>query len=257
MPVFPVYDFSKKVIFITGASSGIGKATALSFGRAKATIMIADINAEAGMKLVQTIKEFGGKVGFVKCDVSKEEEVKSAIAETVDAFGRIDCAFNNAGIEGQMAYTDQCSSENWDSVIRTNLNSVWHCMKYQIKEMLKQKSGSIINCSSIAGLVGFVGSPAYVASKHGILGLTKTAALEYGKSGIRVNAICPGVIETPMIDRFTHGEEKALKQLKDAEPIGRLGHSEEIAEAVLWLSSDASLFLTGHPLVVDGGWVAQ
>lgn len=253
----PNYDFSNQVIFITGASSGIGRATALSFGRSKAKVMLADVNTDAGVMLAKTIKEAGGQAAFIKCDVSQEDEVRRAIAETVEVFGRIDCAFNNAGIEGQAGSTAECSTENWNAVMQTNLNGVWYCMKYQIKEMLKQKGGSIINCSSIAGLVGFPGSPAYVAAKHGVLGLTKTAALEYAKANIRVNAICPGVIETPMIDRFTHGEDGSLQTLQAAEPIGRLGQAEEIAQAALWLSSSASSFVTGHPLVIDGGWVAQ
>lgn len=257
MSTAPVYNFSKQVVFITGASSGIGRATALKFGEAQAQVMLADVNSQAGIALAKTIRDKGGKAAFVKCDVSNEDEVKRAIAETIDVFGRIDCAFNNAGIEGQVGTTAECSKENWNQVLQTNLTGIWFCMKYQIVEMLKQKSGTIINCSSIAGLIGFPGSPAYVASKHGVLGLTKTAALEYAKSNIRINAVCPGVIETPMIERFSHGEQALLNQLKVAEPIGRMGKAEEIADSVLWLASSASSFVTGHTLTVDGGWVAQ
>lgn len=257
MSNFSHYDFSDQVIFITGASSGIGQATALQFAKAKAKVMLADINSDHGLKVVNQIREQGGHAAFVKCDVSKEQEVKKAITETIEVFGQLDCAFNNAGIEGQSAMTANCSSENWNNVLQTNLTGVWYCMKYQIAEMLKKKSGTIVNCSSIAGLVGFQTSAAYVASKHGLLGLTKTAALEYAPSNIRINAICPGVIQTPMIDRFTRGEEGKLQQLSAGEPIGRVGEASEIAECVLWLSSRASSFVVGHPLVADGGWVAQ
>jgi NAD(P)-dependent dehydrogenase (short-subunit alcohol dehydrogenase family) len=172
-------------------------------------------------------------------------------------WGRIDFAFNNAGIEGTQALTPECSAENWDRVIDVNLRGVWLCLKYQIPEMLKQGRGSIVNCSSIAGLIGFPGIPAYVASKHGVIGLTKTAALEFAKKNIRVNAICPGVIQTPMIDRFVHGEAKIQKQFIDGEPVGRIGTPEEIAAAALWLCSESSSFVTGHSLIVDGGWLAQ
>jgi len=183
--------------------------------------------------------------------------LKRAGDETVKEFGRLDYAFNNAGIEGEQGVTPDCTEENWNKVININLKGVWLCMKYQIPQMLKQGSGSIINCSSIAGLVGFPGIPAYVASKHAVIGLTKTAALEYAKSNIRVNAICPGVIQTPMIERFAHGEAQIKKQLADGEPVGRMGQPEEIASAALWLGSSESSFVTGHSLVVDGGWVAQ
>ncbi len=257
MSKLPQYDFSEQVIFITGASSGIGRATALKFANAKAKIVLIDLNADAGLALAKSIRDLGTHAAFIKCDVSKEQNVKMAIAETIEVFGQIDCAFNNAGIEGEAALTADCTTENWNHVIQTNLTGAWLCMKYQIAEMLKKKSGTIINCSSIAGLIGFQTSPAYVAAKHGLLGLTKTAALEYAQSNIRINAICPGVIETPMIDRFTHGNNDAVQQLKKSEPIGRLGQPDEIADAVLWLSSPASSFVTGHSLVIDGGWVAQ
>lgn len=251
------YDFRNTVALITGASTGIGRATALAFGKSGAQVVLADVNMDALGKTAFEIKEAGGKAEFFKCDVSKDADVKVLVAKTVSLFGRLDMAFNNAGVEGQQALTPDCTEENWDRVFNTNLKGVWLCMKYQIPQMLKQGGGSIVNCSSIAGVIGFPGIPAYTASKHGVLGLTKTAALEYAKNNIRVNAVCPGVIQTPMIDRFTHGEAQIRKQLVDGEPIGRVGQPDEIASAVLWLSSPDAAFTTGHSMVIDGGWVAQ
>jgi NAD(P)-dependent dehydrogenase (short-subunit alcohol dehydrogenase family) len=251
------FDFKGAVAFVTGGSTGIGCATAIEFGKAGAAVVIADVNVDAGGRVAHLIRDAGGKAEFIKCDVSKDADVKAAIAKTVSLYGRLDFAFNNAGIEGQQALTPECSEENFDRVINTNLKGVWLCMKYQIPQMLKQGGGAIVNCSSIAGVIGFPGIPAYVASKHAVLGLTKTAALEYAKQNIRVNAVCPGVIQTPMIDRFVHGEAQIRKQFMDSEPVGRIGKSEEIASAVQWLCSEGAAFTTGHPLVVDGGWVAQ
>jgi NAD(P)-dependent dehydrogenase (short-subunit alcohol dehydrogenase family) len=249
--------FKGKVAFITGASSGIGRAAALAFAREGANVVIADVLTEGGSQTARMAEELGRRALFVKCDVSSDADVRNAMNKTIETFGRIDCAFNDAGIEGKQAITADATEENWDKVIDINLKGVWLCMKYQIPQMVKQGGGAIVNCSSIAGLAGFQGIPAYVASKHGVVGLTRAAALEYAKSKIRVNAVCPGVIQTPMIDRFIHGEAQIQKQLVDGEPIGRVGKPEEIAEAVLWLCSDAASFVTGHPLAVDGGWVAQ
>lgn len=251
------YSFNRRTAFVSGAASGIGRSTAIAFARSGASVSVVDVLEKEGQETVRLIQEVGGIAHFIKCDVSDEADVKKAISETVEKYGGLHYAFNNAGIEGQSAATADCTTENWDRVIRVNLRSVWLCMKYQIPVMLKGGGGAIVNCSSIAGLVGFSTSPAYVASKHGIIGLTKTAALEYAKMNIRVNAVCPGVIHTPMIDRFAHGETQALKAFSNAEPIGRLGRPEEIAEAVLWLCSDGASFVTGHPMVIDGGWVAQ
>lgn len=250
-------SFKGKVAFITGASSGIGRATALAFAREGADVAIADILMDEGVQTAHAIEKMGRKVLLIKCDVSQGEEIRSAVNKTIETFGHLDCAFNNAGTEGKPGITAECTEENWDKVIQVNLKGVWLCMKHEIAQMLKQGGGSIVNCSSIAGLVGFQGSPAYVASKHGVIGLTKTAALEYAKTKIRVNAVCPGVIQTPMIDRFTHGDPQAQKQLADAEPMGRVGRPEEIAEAVLWLSSGGASYVTGHAMAIDGGWVAQ
>lgn len=246
-----------KVAFITGAATGIGRATAVAFAKAGAAVAVVDTNTDAALLTAKMVNEAGVRSRFFKCDVSQSDEVKKAVEDAVKEFGRIDFAFNNAGIEGAQGMTPDCTEENWNKVIDVNLKGVWLCMKYQIPQMLKQGGGSIINCSSIAGLVGFPGIPAYVASKHAVIGLTKTAALEYAKSNIRVNAICPGVIETPMIDRFAHGEAQIRKQLADGEPVGRMGQPEEIASAALWLGTSDSSFVTGHSLVVDGGWVAQ
>ena len=250
-------SFNGKVAFVTGASSGIGKAAALAFAREGANVAIADVMTEAGSETARLVEELGRRALFVKCDVSIDAEVKNAVNRTIDTLGRLDCAFNDAGIEGKQALTAECTEENWDRVIAVNLKGVWLCMKHQIPQMLKQGHGAIVNCSSVAGLTGFQQIPAYVASKHGVVGLTKTAALEYAKKGVRVNAVCPGVIQTPMIERFAHGEAQIQSVLLNGEPVGRLGKPEEIAEAVLWLCSDSASFVTGLPMAVDGGWVAQ
>lgn len=246
-----------KVVIITGAASGIGAASALAFAKEGAKVVVADVVKEAGEKIVAQILIEKGEAIFVKCDVSSEDDVKNLVSSTVKKFGRIDCAFNNAGIEGETQDTSSCTNENWQKTMDINLKGIWLCMKYEIPEMLKAGGGSIVNCSSIAGVVGFEGMPAYVASKHGVLGLTQTAALEYATKNIRVNAICPGVIDTPMIKRATHGNETEKNAFIEGEPVHRMGRPEEIASAALWLCSDASSFITGHPLVADGGWVAR
>lgn len=247
--------FKDKVALVTGGSSGIGRATALAFAKKGAKVVIADwIENKETMDL---IKNLGAEAIFVKCDVSKSADVKALIEKTIDTFGRLDFAYNNAGIEGTSAPTQDCSEENWDKTIDVNLKGIWLCMKYQIPVMLKKGKGSIVNCSSVAGLVGFQGLPAYVASKHGVLGLTKTAALENAKLGIRINAVCPGVIQTPMIDRLTGKQKEAEEQFTTMEPVGRFGQPEEIACAVMWLCSDEASFVTGIEMPVDGGFVAQ
>jgi NAD(P)-dependent dehydrogenase (short-subunit alcohol dehydrogenase family) len=247
--------FKNKVALVTGGSSGIGRATALAFARKGAKVVIADW--VENLETMDMIENLGGDAIFVKCDVSKSEDVKALIEKTIATFGRLDFAYNNAGIEGTSAPTQDCTEENWDKTIGINLKGIWLCMKYQIPVMLKQGKGVIVNCSSVAGLVGFQGTPAYVASKHGVIGLTKTAALENAKLGIRVNAVCPGIIKTPMIDRATGNKKETEEQFMGMEPIGRFGLPEEIASAVIWLCSDETSFVTGIAMPVDGGFVTQ
>ena len=248
-------EFKNKVAIVTGGSSGIGRATALAFAKKGAHVVVVDWAENT--ETIDLIKKYGGEALFIKCDVSKTAEVKAMVEKTIATFGRLDYAFNNAGIEGTSAQTADCTEENWDKTIGVNLKGIWLCMKYEIPEILKQGKGNIVNCASVAGLVGFGGLPAYVASKHGVIGLTKTAALEYAKMGIRVNVVCPGVIQTPMIDRLTGRNEKSIEQFTALEPLGRFGKPEEIANAVIWMCSDEASFVTGHAMAVDGGFIAQ
>ncbi len=250
-------NLKNKVVIVTGGASGIGASTSIAFAKEGAVVVVADIQESKGKEIVNQIQNEDGRAIYINCDVSSENDVKNLIYKTIEKFGRLDCAFNNAGIEGESAETISCSNENWNNIMNINLKGVWLCMKYQIPEMLKNGGGTIVNCSSIAGVVGFAGSPAYTASKHGVIGLTQSAALEFATKNIRINAICPGVIQTPMIERYTHGEKEVANALILSEPIGRVGFPHEIAQAALWLCSEASSFVTGHPLVVDGGWVAR
>jgi len=247
-----------KIVLVTGGGSGIGRATSLALVREGAKVMIADYNAKGGEETVKMIKEKGGEASFMHADVSVTKQVEAMIQKTVEVYGRIDGAHNNAGIEGRTADTINCTEETFDRTIAINLKAVWLCMKYEIPQMLKQGGGAIVNTASIAGLLGFNGLPAYVASKHGVVGLTRTAALEYATKNIRVNCVCPGVINTPMVERLIDSSPDYGKtELEAMEPVGRMGKPEEIAEAVVWLLSDAASFVTGHPMVVDGGWVAR
>lgn len=247
--------FKNKVAIVTGGSFGIGRATAIAFAQRGANVVIADWVEDHDT--IDKIKSFGGSAVNFKGDVSQEADVRDMVAFTMDTFGRLDYAFNNAGIEGASAITHECKTGNWDKVIGVNLKGVWLCMKYQIPQLLKAGKGAIVNNASIAGMVGFPGIPAYVAAKHGVIGLTQNGALEYAKMGIRVNAVCPGIIKTPMIDRFTGNDQETEKKFSEQEPVGRLGQPEEVAETVIWLCSDAASFITGNAVAVDGGWTAQ
>ncbi|MEW5762241.1 MAG: SDR family oxidoreductase [Bacillota bacterium] len=246
-----------KVALVTGGGSGIGRATALVFAREGARVAVADYVVEGGEETVRMIREAGGEAFFIRADVSSAADVEAMVNKVVETYGRLDCAHNNAGVEGVMAPLADCTEANWDRTIAINLKGVFLCMKYEIPQMLKQGGGAIVNTASVAGLVGFRGLPAYVASKFGVVGLTKAAALDYATAGIRVNAVCPGVIRTPMVERITGGDPQAEAQFAAGEPVGRLGDPREIGEAVVWLCSDAASFVTGHAMAVDGGWVAQ
>jgi NAD(P)-dependent dehydrogenase (short-subunit alcohol dehydrogenase family) len=263
-------SFNGKVALITGASAGIGRASALAFARAGAKVVAADIENGGGEETVAQIKTAGGEATFVRTDVSRGEEVKELIKRTVGLYGRLDCAHNNAGTEGTRARVAALLEEDWARTIAINLTGVWLCMKFEIQQMAKQGGGAIVNTASIAGHVGFARHCAYAASKHGVVGLTKTAALEYIKLGIRVNAVSPGLIDTAMIDRgidrtkdssnelFQRVRRRVIRRaLAMQQPSKRMGSPEEVAEAVLWLCSENASYVNGHTLVVDGGMIAE
>jgi NAD(P)-dependent dehydrogenase (short-subunit alcohol dehydrogenase family) len=246
-----------KVAIVTGASAGIGRATALALAAEGATVVVADIDDARGQRVAAEIVDAGGRSRFVHTDVSDDDQVEAMVREAVETFGGLDLAFNNAGIEGIPGSTHECDPENWLRTIAVNLTGTWSCMRHEIPRMLERGGGAIVNCASVAGLVGFTSIPAYVASKHGVVGLTKTAALEYAAAGIRVNAVCPGVIDTEMVERFTGGQPEATTAMIAMEPIGRMGRPEEVADAVVWLCSDRASFTTGQAIAVDGGFVAR
>ncbi len=246
-----------KVGLITGGSSGIGRATALAFAREGAKVVVGNRRIAEGEETVRMVRAAGGEAILLRTDVTKAAEVEALVAKAVETYGRLDCAFNNAGITGDMARTADCTEENWDRTLAINLKGLWLAMKYEIRQMLKQGGGVIVNNASTAGLVGMRGGPAYSASKGGVVLLTRTAALEYAKMGIRVNAVCPGFIATPMTQDHTRTNPDLEAWMKKVQPMGRLGTPEEVAETVVWLVSDAASFITGHPLAVDGGLVCQ
>ncbi|MBB5399450.1 MULTISPECIES: SDR family oxidoreductase [Paraburkholderia] len=250
------WNYEGKVAFVTGAANGIGQTTALAFAQEGADVVVVDLSEDGAKATARMIEEQGGRALAVRCDVSNPEDVQVALAATIEKFGRLDFAFNNAGIEQPLAYTADVSVETFERNLRVNLGGVFYCMKHQIPLMLKNGGGAIVNTSSGAGVVGIRGQGAYCAAKHGVIGLTKSAALEYAKDGVRINAVCPGIIDTPMIGRFTQGTEENRKRMIAQEPIGRLGRPEEIANTVLWLCSDVAGFAIGHAVVVDGGQTA-
>src|SRR5213080_4036787 len=251
-------DFAGKVAFVTGAANGIGRAAALAFAREGANVVAADVAEQGNQETARLIEQEGGRALAVRCDVTQTDDVKAALEKTVAAFGRLDFAFSNAGIEPRTpAPTADYDEEEWNRIIDIDLRGVFLCMKHEIPLMLKQGGGAIVNTSSGAGVIGIKGSPAYTAAKHGVIGLTRAAALDYASSNIRVNAVCPGYIDTPMMARFTGGMPEGRAKVISEEPIGRMGKPEEIAAAVLWLCSDAAAFMVGHAMVIDGGQTIQ
>ncbi|MES2105248.1 MAG: SDR family oxidoreductase [Pseudomonadota bacterium] len=249
-------NFKDKSVLVTGAASGIGRAAALAFARAGAKVTVSDVAVAGAEQTVAAILTAGGIADFIRADISKAAEVEALIAGIVARHGRLDCAFNNAGIEIEHLPLADSDEDSFDKIMNVNVKGVWLCMKHEIRQMLKQGGGTIVNTASVAGLVGAPMQPIYAASKHAVVGLTKTAAAEYGRAGIRVNAVCPGVIRTPMMEHAIEREPRREKMIEKLHPIGRVGEAEEIANAALWLCSDLSSFVTGHQLAVDGGLTA-
>jgi NAD(P)-dependent dehydrogenase (short-subunit alcohol dehydrogenase family) len=250
-------SFQNKVALVTGAGSGMGLTTAKAFAAAGAAVALLGDREDEVRAAADELTRAGHKALAIRCNVADEQQVEAAVAKTAVTFGRLDAAFNNAGVQSPVAETADASSDEFDRVNGINLRGVWNCMKYELRQMRKQGSGAIVNNSSIGGLVGIAGRGVYHASKHGVLGLTKSASLEYAARGIRINAVCPGTIETPMVTGMLEREPDAMKEIMRVTPIGRLGRPEEIASAVLWLCSEGAGFVIGHALVVDGGYTVQ
>lgn len=249
--------FKNKVALITGAGSGIGLTTAQMFAAEGAAVALVDINEGPIRKAAEELVAAGHKAGAIRCDVTDEAQAKAMVAQIVSAFGHLDAAFNNAGVQSLAAETADATSEEFDRVNAINLRSVWLYMKYELLHMRRQGTGAIVNNSSIGGLIGIPGRAIYHATKHGVIGLTKSAALEYASRGIRINAVCPGAIETPMVAEMVAKEPETMKDIAKEQPIGRLGRTEEIGSAVLWLCSDGASFVIGHALAADGGYTAR
>ncbi len=248
--------FDNKVVLVTGGGGGIGRASALAFARAGARVAVTDRDVEAGQATAEQVLALGGEAVFIQADVVQAAQVQAMVAQVVARFGRLDCAFNNAGIEEEHMRLADCEEATFDRILGVNVKGVWLCMKYQIAQMLTQGGGAIVNTASVAGLVGAPKMAAYSASKHAVIGLTKSAAAEYGRKGIRINAVCPAVIRTEMFNRAVQADPKVATSVAGLHPIGRIGEAEEVASAVLWLSSDAASFVTGHAHTVDGGLTA-
>jgi NAD(P)-dependent dehydrogenase (short-subunit alcohol dehydrogenase family) len=247
-----------KVALVTGAGSGLGLGTAKAFAEAGASVVLADWDEKAVQLAAGELAAWGYKTMAVVCDVTNDKQVEEMVRKTVVTFGRLDAAYNNAGVQNILAEAADQTREDFDRVVSINLRGVWSCMKYELQQMRKQGSGAIVNCSSIGGILGGAQRGTYHAAKHGVIGLTKSAALEYASQNIRINTICPGLIHTPMADKMIEGGQKdALDAMLKAVPVGRLGRPEEIAAAVLWLCSDAASLVVGHTLVVDGGYSIQ
>ena len=250
-------EFEGKVAVVTGGGSGIGRATAIAFAREGAKVVIGNRNVQRGEETVSMIRDAGGTASFKRTDVLVAADIEALVDYAVKTYDRLDVAFNNAGIEGDVGPLVEQTEANYDAVMDINVKGVWLSMKYEIPRMLKQGGGAIVNCSSVAGLIGFPGVAIYIASKHAVIGLTKTAALEYSAQGIRINAVNPAVIDTEMVDRFATGLNMKKDDLSTLHPIGRIGRVEEVAEAVLWLCSERASFVTGHSLIIDGGFTAR
>jgi len=251
-------SFENQVALVTGAASGIGLATAKAFAQSGASVALADWNEKAVRSAAEELAGQGHKTLAIRCDVADDAQVEAMVDQTVAAFGRLDAAYNNAGVQNELAEAADQTREDFDRVVGINLRGVWSCMKFELRQMRKQGSGTIVNCSSLGGLVGSPERGIYHAAKHGVLGFTKSAALEYATRGIRINAICPGLIQTPMSDQMVAaGQGEALKEMEKSIPMGRVGRPEEIAHAVLWLCSDAASYVTGQSISVDGGFIMR
>lgn len=251
-------SFENKVALVTGAASGLGLATAKAFAESGAAVALADWNEEAARSAADELTTQGHRALAIRCDVSDDAQVEAMVAQTVAAFGRLDAAYNNAGVQNILAETADTTRADYDRVMAINLRGVWSCMKFELRQMRAQGSGTIVNCSSLGGLVGGAERGIYHAAKHGVIGFTKSAALEYAARGIRVNAVCPGLIWTPMAEQMVAGGQgEALEAMVKSVPMRRPGRAEEIADAVLWLSSDAASYVTGQSISVDGGYIMR
>jgi NAD(P)-dependent dehydrogenase (short-subunit alcohol dehydrogenase family) len=251
-------SFENRVALVTGAASGIGLATAKAFAESGASVVLADWNEQAARSAAEELIAQGHKALAIRCDVSDDAQVEAMVEQAVATFGQIDAAYNNAGVQNVLAETADTTREDYDRVMGVNLRGEWSCMKFELRQMRKQKGGAIVNCSSLGGLVGGAGRGIYHAAKHGVIGFTKSAALEYATRGIRVNAVCPGLISTPMVDQMVEaGQGEAMKAMEKSVPMGRPGRPEEIASVVLWLCSEAASYVTGQSISVDGGFIMR